>query len=436
MQLYLFSNAYVEYQSDTISKQEQQSIYKEVKGLTKELKNIFESATFNGEKIFAKNNKEGIQSKLQLDMPDMSFLDDLKGKLEVGEIANTISNPLEQSLTNIQQLKTTTSYNTAIEAYKKSMGTQTETSTNTQSLTTMSTTGATYAEGFISDLVSKTLKDVFSDNEEVIDYLTSNSPLEIYKELKEQSYESLQSLAEEYGLEEEFGFLDKLGVFDLIGIPKEPTSPPVEPVEPTNPGDGIEPPDEPDITPPTTDEGNTEVDEEAGDDSTGEITNPTNPTTPGSTDNESEVEDDVNNGDGSIDIDIDIDIDIENPVGGIVDEATDAIEESLDDTEDITDDILDEVGEWLNPDYVEETILDVIGSVQADVEIKNRILEFRERYEERIQEIQEERLARLQEVDTAKELIEKSKLTLLKEINSYLLHWNLAHQQRMIDLMF
>lgn len=379
-----------QYQSDTISKEEQRTIYKEVKGLTNELKDMFGSATFNGEKIFTNNNKEGIHSKLQLDMPDMSFLDELKGKLEVGEITTAISNSLDQSLTNIQQLKTTSAYNTAIEAYKKTMGTQTTTDlNNVQTQTPTSTTGTTYAESFISDLVSNTLKDVLSENEEVLDYLTSKSPVELYTELKEQSYENLQSLAKEYGFEEEFNFLEKLGVLDLIGIQKGSTNLPEEPTEPNN---DVETPEE-------------------------TITTPANPVL---TDNESE--------DGLITI--------ENPIGGVVDEVTDTIEEGVEGTTAITDDILEEAEEWLNPEYVEEMVLDVIGNVQADVEIKTRILEFRQRYEERIQEIQEERMARMKEDLVEKELIEKSKLTILKEVNSYLLQWNLTQQQRMIDLLF
>lgn len=486
------------YQSDTASKEEQKDIRKEAMGLTKELKDIFQKATFNGEKIFHPNKQGGLSTAIQLDIPDMNFINTLANKLDTTDIVEGLVNPLAKSLNSLQgALKSATtpvlSVQKASEAYKQNMESFSKKQVNPSdtdsmrhsSMSSFSVSKTSYAGGFISNMVSNTLKNIMAEHKEAIDYLSKNEPYQIYQDIKSQTYESLHNLSKEYGYEKEFLIADKLGVWDLIGLKKESVTTPKPPVENEIPKDTL-PPDEvveggdgnnPEIptdlpgnqgetdsggigsgeeasgdvegvgngetvTPPSEEEtsngqeGNVENSDKEGTSSTDDTPPVSGVHPPTNEDDNSSQGDnviDVGIGGGGINIGIgnnggNIDIDIDISLPGQTEESDTIVDK--------VGDVLEEMEEWFTPDFVDKEILDVISNAQADVDIKNRILEFRKSYETRMNQIEEERLARLQQVDISKELAEKAKNAMLEEINAYLYQWNMNHQQRMIDLMF
>jgi flagellin len=86
----------------------------------------------------------------------------------------------------------------------------------------------------------------------------------------------------------------------------------------------------------------------------------------------------------------------------------------------------------LNTDFISKHILGFISEKRSELQIKERILNYRMEYQMRMNEIKSEQLERIESVDMAKEIANKVKNEMLLNINANLFHHNLEQRRQFV----
>lgn len=90
------------------------------------------------------------------------------------------------------------------------------------------------------------------------------------------------------------------------------------------------------------------------------------------------------------------------------------------------------ISEVLNADFIQKNILGFISEKRSELQIKERILNYRMEYQMRMNEIKSEQLERIESVDMAKEIANKVKNEMLLSINANLFHHNLEQRRQFV----
>ncbi|PLS15034.1 hypothetical protein CVD28_24450 [Bacillus sp. M6-12] len=499
------------YQSDTLSKDEQSTIKKEVNGLTDELKNIFESATFNGQKLFGKDKislSTGSQGLLEIKLPDISSIKNLKSNIgkenDVLKGIDTLTKELtEVTKPLVQTVSSLIQGQSLVQDTLKTVGNPVDILSSellkNKGLPTnaMSTQKAVESYKKTMDTYSSKFKNHESMLEKVFD---SKINKEQVKEIVSKIEDGVEDLIDGMG-----NFFNK---FNRKPDSTGSTSKPTEPTNPSNPNEnnngGV-------TTPPTTDNnsnpttpgsdtgsgnpvengggdnntGNEGGNENVGDngenvnpsnpdtgngnpvenggnenntgnteDNSGNVSNPsdnedTNVTTPPTNEGQPSLEEEdndsigidiglggigggINIGVGGNDGNINIDINIgeeekpdTNPTTPT--NPTNPTNPSIPSDEELED--------LLNPDFIKENVLDVISNGKSELDIKRRILEYRMSYESQMNDIKNDHLSRIRDVDTAKEIMERTRNQMLEQMNINVFQFNMERQKQLVSLL-
>jgi flagellin len=86
----------------------------------------------------------------------------------------------------------------------------------------------------------------------------------------------------------------------------------------------------------------------------------------------------------------------------------------------------------LNTDFISKHILGFISEKRSELQIKERILNYRMEYQMRMNEIKSEQLERIESVDMAKEIANKVKNEMLLNINANLFYHNLEQRRQFV----